>query len=366
MNARTLLRWWLPTLLTILVGLPAGSARAEPYLAVDQGQKCVVCHVNASGGGLRSAYGLHFARTAMASTALPDSLPTWNGALGDLWRVGGDLRWLSARGRVPGQATQRSARLEQWRLYGEFSLPGDRLSLYFDELVSPGNATTQEVNLRLNGESRRWHLKAGQFYLPFGWRLQDSTAFVRSVSGISMATPERGVEAGLELGDWSAQLALTRPLRSTTGASERQTSARVAWVQPWGRAGSSVASSTTAVGKRQAWAVFGGLRTGPVAWLAEVDFVSDTGYPEGRRRLRAGLLEANWKIARGHNLKLTGEHFDPDRRVAQDHKARRSLVYEHTPWPFLQIRLGVRNYIGIPQSPVENRRSAFVELHGMM
>jgi hypothetical protein len=41
-----------------------------------------------------------------------------------------------------------------------------------------------------------WHLKGGQIYLPFGWRLQDSTAFVRAVSGIGMSTPERGAEAG--------------------------------------------------------------------------------------------------------------------------------------------------------------------------
>jgi hypothetical protein len=45
-------------------------------------------------------------------------------------------------------------------------------------------------------EARLWHLKGGQIYLPFGWRLQDSTAFVRAVSGIGMSTPERGAEAG--------------------------------------------------------------------------------------------------------------------------------------------------------------------------
>ncbi len=348
------------------IGLLAGTASAEPYLAVDQGQKCIVCHVNASGGGLRSAYGVHFARTGLAAFGLPDSLPTWSGAAGDLLRVGGDLRWSSSRVQVPGQPAQRSSRMEQVRFYGELRLPSDRVSLYVDELVGPGDSTTQEVNLRLHGESRLWHLKAGQFYLPFGWRLQDNTAFVRSVSGIGMATPERGLEAGLEFGDWSAQWAVTRPLRTTAGVSERQTSALVAWVQPSGRLGASAASSTTAAGKRQAWALFGGLRTGPVAWLAEVDMVSDTGYPEGRRRLRAGLLEANWKIARGHNLKLTGEYFDPDRRVAADHKARRSLVYELTPLPFVQIRLGVREHRGIPQSPIDNRRSSFVELHGLM
>jgi hypothetical protein len=71
-------------------------------------------------------------------------------------------------------------------------------------------------------------------------------------------------------------------------------------------------------------------------------------------------------VAQGHNLKLTAERFDPDRRVREDHKVRRSLVYEFTPLPAIQLRMGVRQYRGIPQSPPDNRRSGFVEVHGFM
>ena len=53
------------------------------------------------------------------------------------------------------------------------------------------------------------------------------------------------------------------------------------------------------------------------------------------RRLAASLAEANWQFARGHNLKLTLEWMDPDRRVSHDDKARRSLVYEWTPVGYL-------------------------------
>jgi hypothetical protein len=123
------------------------------------------------------------------------------------------------------------------------------------------------------------------------------------------------------------------------------------WVQGWGRIGASAASARSTAGKRQAWAVYGGLRTGPVAWLGEVDLVRDSGYPEGRRSLLAALGELNWKVAQGHNLKLTAEYFDPDRRVREDHKVRRSLVYEFTPLPAIQLRMGVRQHRGIPQKP---------------
>jgi hypothetical protein len=367
MNASHLVLGWTFRLLTALLLVVAVSgAGAEPYLAVDQGQKCIACHVNPTGGGLRNAYGVHFARSGLAAYRLPDSVPGWDGSVSDWLRLGGDVRWSSTRTDVPQQARQRSAGTDQLRVYADLSLLGERVQLSVDEQLSPGKASTQEAYVRLNGEARLWHLKGGQFYLPFGWRLQDSTAFVRAISGISMATPERGAEVGVELGDWSAQLALTRPLHPLPGSSDRQTTAQLVWVQGWGRIGASAASARSAAGKRQAWALYGGLRTGPVAWLGEVDLVRDSGYPEGRRNLLAALGELNWKLTQGHNLKLTAEYFDPDRRVREDHKVRRSLVYEFTPLPAIQLRMGVRQNRGIPQSLPDNRRSGFVEVHGFI
>ena len=76
------------------------------------------------------------------------------------------------------------------------------------------------------------------------------------------------------------------------------------------------------------------------------------------------LGEANYRIRKGHNLKLTAEYLDPDRRVAEDQQTRWSALYEYTPMPFLQLRAGLRRYRGIPQSVLENRRVAFIELHG--
>jgi len=110
--------------------------------------------------------------------------------------------------------------------------------------------------------------------------------------------------------------------------------------------------------------VFAGLKTGPVSWLGEVDYVDDKGLSGGDRKLVAGLLEGNWRIRQGHNFKLTAEEFDPDRDVDNDAQARYSAVYEYTPIQYLQLRLGVRYYSGIPQNDLQNRRTGFLELHG--
>ena len=108
---------------------------------------------------------------------------------------------------------------------------------------------------------------------------------------------------------------------------------------------------------------FAGLRTGAIAWLAEVDRIADDGFPGGRRELWAGLVEANWSFRRGHNVKLTAEGLDPDRDVDEDERSRYGLMWEYTPWPYVQLRAGVRVYDGIPQNAVQNRRQLILEWH---
>src|SRR5581483_12034043 len=71
----------------------AGAARAEPYLAVQQGFKCTQCHVNPTGGGLRNTYGDVFAQTLLPAKHLDTGADTWTGALNSFISIGGDLRY---------------------------------------------------------------------------------------------------------------------------------------------------------------------------------------------------------------------------------------------------------------------------------
>lgn len=357
---------WVRSVVVLLALLSAPQiASAEPYFAVRQGAKCAACHVNPSGGGMRNPYGNTWAQTVLPARRVEvPGAEMWTGAINRYLAVGGNLRAGAAYVDVPNSDSQSEFDVEELRVYGAATLVPDRLIVYVDERVAPGGSVNLEAYARISTADQRWYAKVGQMYLPYGWRLEDDGAFIRQATGIGFATPDRGVEVGLETGAWSAQLALSN---GTAGGPEtddgKQVSVRAEHIQSVWRLGASFNYNDADAGERQMQGVFAGLRTGPIAWLAEADYITDDSFPE-RRKLWAGLLEGNWLFLPGHNLKLTAEYFDPDDDVDEDEQNRFSLVWEYVPMQFLQLRAGARIYDGIPQNDQQNRRVYFLSVHG--
>lgn len=342
-----------------------GSAAAEPYLAAREGFKCMQCHVNPTGGGMRTVFGNTYAQSQLAADQLDTSaLGQWTDAMHNLITLGGDLRASYSYTDVPHQKSTNAFSTDEIRVYIAANIIPDHLLAYVDQSLGPHGSDNREAYARLQFDNGRYYLKAGHMYLPYGLRLQDDDAFIRSVPGINYETPDNGAELGWETTYWSTQLAISN---GTSGASEsdpgKQYSLRGEFVQPVWRVGASANYNDSAAGRRRMANIFAALRTGPIVWLGEGDYIVDDGFPTGRRREWTGLLEANWLILKGHNLKVTGEYFDPDIKVDHDAQARYSLLYEYTPIQFLQVRMGARYYDGIPQNDLQNRRTAFVELH---
>jgi hypothetical protein len=342
-------------------------AHAEPYLAIANGYKCSQCHVNPTGGGARTPFGEVFAQSVLPARHLDTGTDTWTGQINRFISVGGDLRFDGTVQSVPGTKTTNSFDFEQARVYLSASVIPDRLLVYVDEQVAPGGALNREAWGMFWSADHTWYVKGGQMYLPFGFRLQDQSAFVKQVTGINMTTPDDGVEVGWIKGPWDIQLALSNGTAGgATTTNGKQASLQVQFVQTRWRAGVAANSNdSSGNGDRNALGLFGGLKTGPIAWLAEADLVTDKSLAvgAGQRRL-ATLLEGNYSPARGHNLKVTWEYEDPDRDVGHDQETRWSIVYEYTPFQFLQLRGGARLGDGIPQLPDEHLKLYFVELHG--
>ena len=144
----------------------------------------------------------------------------------------------------------------------------------------------------------------------------------------------------------------------------KQVSLAGSFVQSGWRIGGSLNSNDSDFGDRTMASVFGGVRTGPVAWLAEFNAIRDEVPSAADVDATAGLVEANWLFRKGHNLKATFEFFDPDRDGADDEQTRWSVVWEVTPMQFLQARTGLRFYDSDAAVPVQERNEYFIELHG--
>ncbi len=347
-------------------------AHAEPYLAVQMGLKCGQCHVNPTGGGLRTTYGDVFAQTLMPQEHIDTGNDTWTGDVMKFLRIGGDLRFDGKVTQVPNTKTTNTFAMDSTRVYLEGNVIPDRLIVYVDELVAPGGALNREAYGVYWSASHEWYVKAGQMYLPFGLRLQDQTAFIQTTSGINMTTPDQGAEFGWEKDHWDAQIAISNGTAGSASSDNgKQYSGQLIWVDSMWRIGGAANFNKKEAGNRSAFALFAGLRTGPVAWLAQGELIDDTTVTEsgpGRtglngRHQAAGLVEANWMILRGNNLKLTGEYFDPDRNVANNDQTRWSVVYEWTPIQFLQLRGGARIQDGIPQIDTQHTKLYFAEFH---
>ena len=345
--------------------LGCATLKAEPYIALETAFKCSQCHVNPTGGGLRSIYGDVFAQAAMPAAHLDTGTGTWTGALNSFARLGGDLRFEFSSTQVPHSRTLTQADLEQMRTYLEADVIPGRLTVYADEQVAPGGALNREAWVMYQSADHDWYLKAGQIYLPFGWRLQDQTAFVEQVSGINMTTPDQGAEFGWLHGHWDAQLTVSNGTAGgTVTDSRKQYGSQLAYVESGWRVGVAVNYNDKLAGAFATWGAFAGIRTGPVVWLGEADVADNRGAATGQGRTAGLLGEADWLIVRGSNLKFTAEFLDPDQGVPHNGQTRWSVIYELTPIQFLQLRTGLRYSDGIPQNDAQHTRLYFVELHG--
>jgi hypothetical protein len=341
----------------------SGIANAEPYLAAQMGLKCAMCHVNPTGGGMRNVFGNTFAQTQLAAKRIGADEDLWTGQVMKFLSVGGNARANYNYFDVPHQPSTNDFDVEEARLYLDFSVIPNRLSVYVDQRVAPDNSTNMEANVRYWIQENAFYVKAGQMYLPFGYRFEDDSAFVRSLSGINMQAPDDGVEFGLERGNWTAQFALSN---GAGGGHEvdhgKQFVTRAEYVRSNWRAGASALYNDTDLGSRTGVGGFGACKLGPVVLLGEVDWFDDQSIGDGK--LMATLAEADWKPAPGHNLKFTYEWFEPNDDIDEDEQTRASVLYEWSPIQFIQLRAGVRVYDGIPQNDNQNRKQAFLQLHG--
>ncbi|MEE9253486.1 MAG: hypothetical protein V3U43_00985 [Pseudomonadales bacterium] len=348
--------------IALLATFAAADTMAEPYLAVRSGLKCSACHVSPTGGGMRDSFGARYAHTQLTANllGLEEVNPAELTALTPRLSVGADLRASASARRLDSLDNDFQFERERVSAYVHVALVPGRVELYLDQKLAPGSAESRESWALFRPLGGSFYVRAGRFFLPYGWRLEDDTAFIRQATGINFTTSDDGVEVGAGPGKWAFNLAVTN---GNGGGPEegngKQYSLRVEHVQSRWRLGASANLNDAFGPNRRMMNVFAGIKTGPVGWLVEFDRVDDAGVAEQNLL----LAEGNWEIAKGHNLKYTFEFRDPDVDRGDDRFVRHSVVWEFMPVPFTQLRLGLRQRDGNEPGPLKDSTVGFLQLH---
>lgn len=385
--------------LRILLGvlLVAAPAAAEPYIGVREGQKCSACHVNMTGGGMRTSFVSAHAKEILKYpnwfAPLTKPADAFTGELNQYVAIGADLRVdmtavmqdkPNANGTVKNNTAFRG-RLEEFDVnvdeavgYLNVNLIPDLLTFYLDQRFAP-SLDTREV-WAMAYLPYDIYLKAGKMFLPYGLQLQDDNAFIRggrngsATTGFSFDVSQPAFEAGWEPGPFAFAAAVSqgvtddRDVQGTGTASALWTDLPV--VRNVLLGGSATYSGTS--DNSTTWAgAFTGFTIGQFTALAEVDFgwFRFTDATTGQRVDPGTFIfytEGNYLLFDWLNTKVAFDYADWDGtlpRQGDDAENRVSVGFEPFLARFLQMRFFYRVSNGIESNPSHNQDLWILELH---
>ena len=342
-----------------------GFARAEPMFAARTGLGCASCHLNRTGGGGRTAYGSGYGAQTLPWKKLAQGKGLFDGSLGDRVRIGFDgrggyLATIRDAGPYIGEA-----KLAEADLYLGAELLKDRLSVYIDEHVAPGGASSREAFMLYSVDRVGLYVKGGKFFPPFGLRFQDDETATRRTTGFTFETADIGAEVGMDDGRWSTALSITN---GTSGGAETDNGKQYCWtgarVFTAGRLGLSASTNDLPRGARRTVAgAYGTYRAGPLVVLTEADVIFDDDGVNPRRRGGAGHVEVDGLLHAGLTLRGFTGAGDLDTNDGVTRSTQWGLGVDWTPLPGLQLRVLYRARNGDPSVAGARDDQAWLEAH---
>lgn len=321
----------------------APRAEALPRYSARYEQKCGLCHVNPSGGGLRTEYA--------SERLVPDEI-AWHretpailnqidSTLSKFLLIGTDFREMYVGSSLP--AGHLNFFQMQGDLYFDFQLD-PRVSIYYDR----GHSDTYEM-FGLGYVLPVVYVKAGRFVPSYGWKFDDHTMFVRNELGLAPpGNSDVGVEAGLERGPIDVQVGLVNGSPGSTLDTDTKVAGVVnamvrRHVGPFGlAAGVSGYHRPADASDYDTWGGYGYLTWRMFTWLGETDIVERQPAGGATTQALATSHELSCVIRQGLELKATYDFFDPDRHLGSGAKTRWGGGVDFMPYPYLVLEADVR------------------------
>jgi hypothetical protein len=352
-------------LLALCVALPA---HALPRLAGRTGASCQQCHVNPTGGGMRSDYGAIYGRAMLPAWERGEGIPTgWSPSDNTRVSVGADLRagFIGQDTQVVTEPTTGEAfqipELMSWFLmqadvYASADA-GEVVTAYVDYGLASQNLEAFAMAKLPVADT---YAKVGAFVPPYGLKLANHRTYIRE-DGLGFDANLR--EAGLELG--------TRPGPVRVVASVFNGGGGAVGMNPDYRIGASGLADVTlhinafhgTVGGSWWWQPGGaevagvdettldmrggGYATasiGPITYLGEADYrLRRDALADERTELLATYHELAVLPTQGIDVVLQYESLDPDVSLKPNLLHRVGAGVEFFPVPHAEIKLFARH-----------------------
>lgn len=375
-----------------------------PLYAARTGLPCQSCHFDPNGGGPRNEFGFAFAKNRHALE--PETNEAWKD-LSLKNRIGDEFPLyfgLNQRFMLLANKQQGDDAIEHigfWNmenaLYTTFQ-PHPRLTLSYNaEQTSGANFQSRDA-FALLGLGANHYLKAGQFRVPFGLRLDDHTVATRNsfldYQGGARFLPydprnvDRGVELGGSHGNLFARAAFTNGSASTgntpplTNKHPQAVTAKFGYGRGGWQGAASVHDDWTrgnAAGqsaRRTRWGCYAMASRGPVALLGEIAAGTDQAWAAGRvtrTNSLAGFAEADWAPHRAYNLRFRYDRLELNNSTNESVDAANSwnrfaLEGEWVPVPFAELRWTLRVIDPVQErtsggAEIESEKQAYLQLH---
>jgi hypothetical protein len=358
----------------------AAVARAEPYMMVREGAKCSDCHTNQTGGGKRTPFAQIHAKDILHDLEvlpIPPGVKPFNGEITPWLSMGADLRVRNSTvfedrpsqrtGRVPEnrafrhETVSNDTQVNEFLMYLQVDLWPDLVTLYVDENFN-GGATNREVFGLFRG-FLPWgtYLKTGRFFPPFGLRVHDDQAYIRSRSGFTFQNPDEGGEIGIMPGPFFLATSVTNGEPGDKDVQATVNGYGVFDDLPVVRNAVAGASYARQSDRRWVAGFYGGANLWKLTYLGEFDVIDDrTVASEARRDQYAAYAEMNLLVLDWLNLRGTFDFV----KVARDRdQVRYAIGAEPFIDRYIQPRIQYRINNGPPGQPELNQDELWFELH---
>ena len=329
--------------LVLATGAEAPGVHALPRYSARYEQRCALCHVNPSGGGMRTTYAAQdlVPKEIAWSRMKPEAIAEIETHLAKQILIGADLREMYVGGDI------EPAHINFFQMQSTLYLaiqPDPRVTLYFDR----GQSNSYE-SWALGYLLPTLYVKAGRFVPSYGWKFDDHTMFVRNELGfMPPGNTDVGIEAGYSIGSIDVQAGVVNgnpggSMDSDTKVADVVNAVGRHRFGPFGAAlGASGYHRPSMALDYDTVGLYGYLTWERFTWIGEADLVrrQEAGGPVVQSV--ASSHELSYLLHRGLAFKATYDFFDPDRDLASGAKSRWGGGAYFMPFAYLTLEGLVR------------------------